>query len=81
MAGQAEPGDSVINYRRFELLIVAMGGALAATEPWLVKTTERIGIDWWWRVPFWIRGTSYATLALMILAFGGATQKFIYFDF
>ncbi len=63
------------------LRIVALGGTFAAVEPLLVGMVARAGIDRWWRVPFPLRGTTYAGLALVIVAFGGATQKFIYFDF
>ncbi len=31
--------------------------------------------------PFPLRGTAYAVVALMLIVFGGTTQKFIYFDF
>ena len=57
------------------------GGLVAAVGPWLVATLKRKGIDWWWQLPFWFRGFSYAALTLVSVAFGGVTQKFIYFDF
>lgn len=81
MAGQSEATGKVISFRIYELAIVAASAALIALEPAIVKTAERVGILWWWRVPFWLRGSAYASLALVVLAFGGATQKFIYFDF
>lgn len=81
MAGQAHPTGQVVVFRVYELAIVAASATLAALEPCLVKWTERVGIMWWWRVPFWLRGGAYASLTLAVLAFGGATQKFIYFDF
>lgn len=81
MAGQARPAGPLVGFRMYELGIVAVSAALVALEPAIVKTAERVGILWWWRVPFWIRGGAYASLALVVLAFGGATQKFIYFDF
>lgn len=81
MAGQSEATGKVISFRMYELAIVAAFAALIALEPAIVKTAERVGILWWWRVPFWLRGSAYASLALVVLAFGGATQKFIYFDF
>ncbi len=70
-----------VQFRTYEISVVALAGTLAAVEPWLVARAERVGIDWWWRVPFWFRGTGYAALTLVIMAFGGVTQKFIYFDF
>lgn len=81
MAGQNIPTGTVIDFRLYELLIVAVSATLVATEPAIVRTAERTGILWWWRVPFWLRGGAYASLVLVVLAFGGATQKFIYFDF
>lgn len=81
MAGQAEPADRPSGFRLYEHAIVAASAVLVALEPLIFKMAERVGILWWWRVPFWLRGGAYACLALAVLAFGGATQKFIYFDF
>jgi alginate O-acetyltransferase complex protein AlgI len=81
MVGQAPSSGAEVNYRLYELLIVVAAAALATLEPRIVEAAQRIGILWWWRVPFWLRGGAYAGLALVVLAFGGATQKFIYFDF
>jgi D-alanyl-lipoteichoic acid acyltransferase DltB (MBOAT superfamily) len=81
MAGQSEAMGKVVGFRMYELAIVAASAALVALEPAIVKMAERVGILWWWRVPFWLRGGAYASLTLVVLAFGGATQKFIYFDF
>lgn len=60
---------------------VVWGTPLVVLEPLLVRATARPGIEAWWRVPALMRGTAYAGLTLAIIAFGGATQKFIYFDF
>lgn len=81
MAGQAHPTGQPVSFRMYELVIVGASSAIAALEPALVKRMEQAGIVWWWRVPFWLRGGAYACLSLALLAFGGATQKFIYFDF
>lgn len=81
MAGQAQPASPTVGFRLYELVIVAASAVLVALEPAIVKAAERVGILWWWRVPFVLRGGAYAALALAVLAFGGATQKFIYFDF
>jgi alginate O-acetyltransferase complex protein AlgI len=75
----ARPG--VVIFRLYEVGIVMVSALLIAAEPWLVATTQRIGILFWWRVPFVLRGGAYAALTLVVLSFGGATQKFIYFDF
>lgn len=81
MAGLHEPASGGLAFRRYEVGIVGVGALVAALEPALVRICERRGIGWWWRVPFVLRGGAYATLVLAIVAFGGATQKFIYFDF
>jgi len=42
---------------------------------------QKTGIASWWKVPFPLRGAAYALCSLLLLIFGGTTQKFIYFDF
>ncbi|HOW49474.1 MAG TPA: MBOAT family O-acyltransferase [Rubrivivax sp.] len=82
MAGLADGSTAPpVRFRQYELAILAAGAVLAAIEPWLVRAAARTGVGWWWAVPFWLRGGAYAGLTLVVLAFGGATQKFIYFDF
>jgi alginate O-acetyltransferase complex protein AlgI len=70
-----------IHFRLYELAIVATAGVVACLEPAIVAHFERHGILGWWRVPFVLRGGVYAGLVLAVVAFGGTTQKFIYFDF
>ena len=81
MLGMGHTHDPIATVRTYELLIVAFSGLLAFVEPFVVGIFERRGITWWWRVPFPIRGGVYAVVVLGLLAFGGTTQKFIYFDF
>jgi D-alanyl-lipoteichoic acid acyltransferase DltB (MBOAT superfamily) len=81
MFGRAAPAGTVIDFRLYEIGIVGLSAVLVALEPLLVKTAERNGILWWWRVPFWLRGGAYAALTLLVVGFGGVTQKFVYFDF
>lgn len=82
MLGLADGGDAPAQVRTFELLIVAAGLLLVIAEPFVVRFFQRVGVQWWWqRVPFVVRGSAYASLVLLTLVFGGATQKFIYFDF
>lgn len=82
MLGLADSGDTVLHVRHYQQLIIAAGVLLVAVEPLLVRSVQRAGIEWWWqRVPFVVRGGAYASLALITIIFGGATQKFIYFDF
>jgi D-alanyl-lipoteichoic acid acyltransferase DltB (MBOAT superfamily) len=80
MIGLQDP-TSALTFRRYEMLIVATAAVLALAEPAIVAAFERRGIGFWWRMPYPLRGVAYAVLTLLIVAFGGATQKFIYFDF
>jgi len=81
MAGMREGTATPMTFRLYESAIVTCGAVLVAAEPVLVGMAERNGIGWWWRVPYWLRGAAYASMTLVIVAFGGVTQKFIYFDF
>ena len=81
MMGMGGTPNSELRFRMFEVGIVAAGALLVILEPLLVRAAARLGIEAWWQVPALIRGTAYAGLTLVIVAFGGATQKFIYFDF
>jgi alginate O-acetyltransferase complex protein AlgI len=68
-------------FRRYEMGLVALAGTLAVLEPALVGYFQRRGVALWWQVPYPLRGLAYAALTLILIAFGGTTQKFIYFDF
>lgn len=81
MVGASAHGNGGVQFRLYELGIVMAGALLVWTEPFIVQRMERHGIMWWWKVPFWLRGAVYASGVLVITAFGGVTQKFIYFDF
>lgn len=80
MLGLAEPA-ALVSVRLYEVVGVLMTVVLVLIEPRIVAFFERRGVDWWWRVPFPLRGVAYASLVLAIVVFGGPTQKFIYFDF
>ena len=80
MLGLAEPA-ALVSVRLYEIVGVLMTVVLVLIEPRIVAFFERRGVDWWWRVPFPLRGVAYASLVLAIVVFGGPTQKFIYFDF
>ncbi|SIQ74268.1 D-alanyl-lipoteichoic acid acyltransferase DltB, MBOAT superfamily [Aromatoleum tolulyticum] len=80
MLGLAEPA-ALVSVRLYEVVGVLMTVVLVLIEPRIVAVFERRGVDWWWRVPFPLRGVAYASLVLAIVVFGGPTQKFIYFDF
>ncbi|AKU13570.1 membrane bound O-acyl transferase, MBOAT family protein [Azoarcus sp. CIB] len=80
MLGLAEP-SALLSVRLYEIVGVLVTVVLVLIEPRIVAVFERRGVDWWWRVPFPLRGVAYASLVLAIVVFGGPTQKFIYFDF
>lgn len=81
MAGLHEATGSTLRFRLYEIGIVALSAVLIVAEPAIVRRVEQRGIGGWWRLPFPLRGVAYAGLALAVIAFGGTTQKFIYFDF
>ena len=65
--------------RSYEIAIVALSAIVVFVEPLVVTRLQKTGIAAWWKVPFPLRGTAYALCSLLLLIFGGATQKFIYF--
>ena len=81
LAGQSRATPATLDFRLYEYGIVGAAAILVAAEPMLVAFCERHGIAWWWRIPFALRGVAYAGLTLLIVTFGGVSQKFIYFDF
>lgn len=81
MAGQQGDARAPVSFRLYEVGIVGLAAVLVGLEPLLVRLCERHGISWWWRLPVLLRGVAYTGLTLTIVSFGGATQKFIYFDF
>lgn len=80
MLGLAAPAV-LAPVRLYEVVGVLATVTLVLVEPLIVAFFERRGVDWWWRVPFPMRGVAYASVILAIVLFGGPTQKFIYFDF
>jgi D-alanyl-lipoteichoic acid acyltransferase DltB (MBOAT superfamily) len=80
MVGMAAP---VVHapVRLYEVVGVLLTTALVLLEPFIVGRVARAGVEWWWRMPFPLRGCAYASLVLLVVVFGGPTQKFIYFDF
>jgi len=80
MLGLADPLHTV-PVRLYQSAAVWLTVALVLIEPRIVGVFRTHGIDWWWRIPFPLRGLAYASLVLTIVVFGGPTQKFIYFDF
>lgn len=66
--------------RSYVQVLVWASLLLTFVEPRL-ELFLRQRLDAWGRLHFSLRGLSYASLALVIIVFGGSSQKFIYFDF
>lgn len=66
--------------RSYVQILVWASLLLTFMEPRL-EVFLRQRLDAWGRLHFSLRGLSYASLALVIIVFGGSSQKFIYFDF
>ena len=81
MLGLAHPSAPLPLVRTYEIAIVAVSAIVVFVEPLVVTRLQKTGIASWWKVPFPLRGAAYALCSLLLLIFGGATQKFIYFDF
>jgi len=81
MLGLAGPTAAMPPVRSYEIAIVAISAILVFAEPVVVGRLQKTGIGAWWKIPFPLRGAVYALVSLFLLVFGGATQKFIYFDF
>ena len=82
MLGLADSTSELGSIRLYESVIILGSVIVVFLEPIIVKHIQTIGVDWWWhRIPFPVRGMTYAGLIMGLVVFGGATQKFIYFDF
>jgi D-alanyl-lipoteichoic acid acyltransferase DltB (MBOAT superfamily) len=81
MLGLAMPSTALPSLRIYEIAGVLLTVGLVLVEPKIVGFFRRSGIDWWWRIPFPVRGVAYASLVVAVVVFGGPTAKFIYFDF
>lgn len=80
MLGLHQGSDSPPEIRLYLQLIVFLSFVLVYIEP-LIERWFLKGFRKWRSVPFYIRGTAYASIAMAVHVFGGNTQKFIYFDF
>lgn len=81
MLGIIHLTNEPVSVRFYMQIFVGLCASLIAAEPFIVGFFQRKGIDWWWNIPFPVRGTAYAGIVLLLTVFGGNTQKFIYFDF
>ncbi len=66
--------------RTFVWIGLGLATLTALLEPLLVQLFER-GYTRWWSTPWPIRSLAYFGVAMLLIMFGGSTQKFIYFDF
>jgi len=66
--------------RTYVQLLVWGSLLLALLEPHIERLLKQ-GLQRWGQIHFTLRGAGYASLALMLIVFGGSSQKFIYFDF
>jgi D-alanyl-lipoteichoic acid acyltransferase DltB (MBOAT superfamily) len=82
MMGLGKAVETLANLRLYELALVIITFFLVLIEPFIIGLFEKKGTEWWWhRIPFPVRGLTYAGIALFVIILGGQTQKFIYFDF
>ncbi|CAH1386246.1 MBOAT family O-acyltransferase [Candidatus Nitrotoga sp. M5] len=81
MLGLAQPSETILVIRLSEQAMIIAALLLALIEPHIVAWFQRQNPLSWWRVVAPVRGFAYAILVLVLVSFGGDTQKFIYFDF
>jgi alginate O-acetyltransferase complex protein AlgI len=80
MLGLAPSTAEGVDVRSYIQLLLWASLVFAFLEPSLERVLCN-RIKAWGTVHFTIRGLTYASLLLMIIFFGGSSQKFIYFDF
>lgn len=81
MLGMSSPESQSVRLRGFEWGLISLATLVVFVEPFVAGRLAKIGPSVWWRLPFVSRGLAYALLVVVLLVFGGETQKFIYFDF
>lgn len=80
--GMPDLSGEPIHYRSFQYGMIGGALALALLEPKIVGfLAKRDLVTLWWSRPAWLRGFAYAGLTVFLAVFGGAAQKFVYFDF
>ncbi|NOR79405.1 MAG: MBOAT family protein [Methyloprofundus sp.] len=80
MLGFYQGSHSPPEIRLYLQFIVLFSFVFVLLEP-LIERWFLKGFRQWRSVPFYVRGTAYASIAMAVHVFGGSTQKFIYFDF
>jgi alginate O-acetyltransferase complex protein AlgI len=66
--------------RNYVQILVWSSLLITLLEP-RIEQGLRLGLRRWGELHFTLRGTAYAGLVLVVIFFGGSSQKFIYFDF
>lgn len=80
MLGLAEHTIQEPTIRTYINIALAATLVLVLLEPLFVSWIERNYILWW-KTPWLVRGVVYFLFAMLLILFGGSSQKFIYFDF
>lgn len=80
MLGLSSPEGAEPVIRLYVLVGIMLAALVAVAEPLLIRGVERAQARWW-SMPWSIRGFSYFVVAMLLICFGGSSQKFIYFDF
>ncbi len=82
MLGLGEADAKIVSLRGFEVVLIGFGGAIALLEPLIIRWCLVVNlVERWWTWSPLVRGVVYAAGVLTLVVFGGAPQKFIYFDF
>ena len=74
------PTGSEPMIRNYVVALTLLALLLALLEPWLERASAT-KVARWWLFHWTLRGMAYATVAVVLIFFGGSSQKFIYFDF
>lgn len=80
MLGMTNPAGAEPTIRLYVLVGLAAAALVAVAEPLIVRNLARAQACWWAR-PWAVRGLAYFSVAMLLILFGGSSQKFIYFDF
>lgn len=80
MLGFANPVGPEPVLRSYMLVLLAAATVLVFLEPVLERAAAS-RLERWWLAPWFVRGLAYFSVAVVLVFFGGSTQKFIYFDF
>ena len=80
MAGLTIESGEPPEVRSYIWMLTALTCTLVLLEPRIVAFAES-RLERWEKLNSFARGSIYATVILILIVFGGSTQRFIYFDF